>query len=132
MDPAALFAPVAGLPLPCAATVLAMSGVPVFSCVPGGKSPLTEHGFHEASTDLAQIGMWWRRWPAANIGMPTGRASGLEVIDVDRKAAGTGFPAFDRVRRAGLAGGWVAVVRTPSGGAHFYYPADPGRPQCGT
>ena len=129
MDPAALFASVAGLPLPRAATVLATSGVPVFPCVPGGKRPLTEHGFHEASTDLAQVGEWWRRWPAANIGMPTGRASGLEVIDVDRKAAGTGFPAFDRVHRAGLGGGWVAVVRTPSGGVHVYYPADPGRPQ---
>lgn len=129
MDPAALFASVAGMPLPRAAGVLAASGLPVFPCVPGDKRPLTEHGFHQATTELAQIASWWRRWPKANVGMPTGRASGLEVVDVDRKAWGTGFSAFERARRAGLVNRWLAVVRTPSGGAHFYFPADPGRPQ---
>lgn len=129
MDPAALFASVAGMALPRVAGVLAASGLPVFPCVPGGKRPLTTHGFHEASTDLSQVAAWWRRWPGANIGVPAGRASGLEVVDVDRKASGSGFPALDRARRAGLIAGWEAVVRTPSGGAHFYFPADPSRPQ---
>ena len=129
MGPAALFSRVAGMAMPRAAGVLAASGLPVFPCVPGGKRPLTEHGLHEASTDLAQVAGWWRRWPRANIGMPTGIASGLEVVDVDRKPAGTGFPTFERARRVGLVDGWLAVVRTPSGGAHFYFPADPGRPQ---
>ncbi len=129
MDTAALFSSVAGMPLSQAAGVLAASGLPVFPCVPGGKRPLTEHGFHEASTEPGQVGSWWRRWPRANIGMPTGRASGLEVVDVDRKGSGTGFPAFARARRAGLVEGWLAVVGTPSGGAHFYFPADPARPQ---
>ena len=129
MDPVAVFSTVAGMPLPRAAGVLAASGLPVFPCVPGGKRPLTPHGFHDASTDPRQVASWWRRWPTANIGLPTGSASGVEVVDVDRKGSGTGFPAFERARRAGMADGWVALVRTPSGGAHFYYPADPARPQ---
>ncbi len=101
----------------------------MFPCVPGGKRPLVEHGFHDATTDPAQVASWWRRWPAANIGVPTGTASGVDVVDVDRKADGHGFGAFGRARRAGLVDGWVALVRTPSGGMHAYYPADPDRPQ---
>ena len=129
MDPAALFASVAGTALPRAAGVLAASGLPVFPCVPVCKRPLTSHGLHEASADLSQVAAWWRRWPGANIGVPTGRASGLEVVDVDQKASGSGFPALDRARGARLIAGWQAVVRTPSGGAHLYFPADPSRPQ---
>ncbi len=129
MGPAELFSQVSGLALPEAAARLAVAGVPVFPCVAGGKRPLVEHGFHDATADGRQVGSWWRRWPAANIGVPTGSASGVEVVDVDRKAAGSGFAAFERARRAGLAGGWLALVRTPSGGMHAYYPADPDRPQ---
>ncbi|MDC7802338.1 bifunctional DNA primase/polymerase [Sphingomonas sp. BLCC-B65] len=129
MDVARLFGAVAGMSLPDAASRIAMTGVPVFPCVPGGKRPLVEHGFHEATTDAGQVGSWWRRWPAANIGVPTGAASGLDVVDVDRKAAGSGFAAFDRARQAGLVSGWVALVRTPSGGMHAYFPADPERPK---
>jgi hypothetical protein len=130
MDPAGLFASVAGLRLPDAALRFAEAGVPVFPCVPGGKSPLTHEGFHEATTNLRRIRSWWRWMPAANIGVPTGNASGVEVVDVDRKAAGSGFGAFERARRAGLVDGWAALVRTPSGGMHAYYPADPDRRQA--
>jgi hypothetical protein len=129
MSVAGVLASLSGLPLPQAAVRLAEAGVPVFPCVPGEKRPLTRHGFHEASADLAQVVAWWRRWPAANIGVPTGTRSGIDVVDVDRKPDGNGFGAFGRARRAGLVDGWVAVVRTPSVGAHFYYPADPDRPQ---
>lgn len=128
-DPAGLFASVAGLSLPQAAARFIAFGVPVFPCLPSGKRPLVRHGFHEATTDPAQVGGWWRRWPTANVGIPTGAASGVVVVDVDRKASGSGFAGFERARRAGLADGWVALVRTPSGGMHAYYPANPGRPQ---
>lgn len=124
-----LFAQVARLSLPDAAGRFAAEGVSVFPCVPGGKRPLVEHGFHEASTEVGQVAAWWRRWPAANIGIPTGAASGVEVVDVDVHTAGTGFPAFRAAHRQGHATGWEALVRTPSGGMHAYYPADPDRPQ---
>lgn len=129
MDAAELFTSVAGLPLPVAAARFTAAGVPVFPCVPDGKNPLTTRGFHAATTNPRQVTRWWRWMPNANIGVPTGPASGVEVIDIDRKAAGSGFAAFDRARRAGLVDGWLALVRTPSGGMHAYYPADPSRPQ---
>ena len=130
MDLAGLLAQVADLSLPQAAARFAAAGLPVFPCVPEHKPPLTEHGFHDATTDPRQVTSWWQRWPDANIGLPTGSASGVEVVDVDRKPAGSGFAAFERARRARLADGRLALVRTPSGGVHAYYPTDPDRPQA--
>jgi hypothetical protein len=101
--------------------MLAECGIPVFPCTPGAKQPLTLHGFHEASTNLAKVRSWWQRWPEANIGIPTGAASGVDVVDVDVHRAGNGFAAFERARSAGLADGWAWLVRTPSGGVHAYF-----------
>ncbi|GAA4900452.1 bifunctional DNA primase/polymerase [Tessaracoccus lubricantis] len=124
-----VFAEVNGMPLADAAARFAAAGVSVFPCVPGEKRPLVRRGFHDASTDVHQVAGWWSRWPSANIGIPTGAASGIEVVDVDVHATGTGFPAFRTAHREGHAAGWAALVRTPSGGLHAYYPADSDRVQ---
>lgn len=126
MRPAELFAQVSGVPLPVAAARFADAGVPVFPCVPGGKRPLIERGFHAATTDTGQVAAWWRRWPAANIGVPTGAPSGLVVVDVDVHGPADGPASFDRAAAAGLVGGWEVLLRTPTGGMHAYYPATPG------
>lgn len=104
-----------------AATRLGDSGVPVFPCVPGGKRPLTPHGFLDASTELDVISSWWRREPEANIGIPTGSAGGIDVVDVDVHAGGSGYASLERARRSGLVEGWAWLVRTPSGGLHAYF-----------
>lgn len=111
-------------PLPVMAAALAEAGVPVFPCAPGGKRPVTGHGFHDATTDLARVEAWWRRVPEANIGMPTGAASGLVVVDVDVHGT-NGYQALSRARRAGLVSRWEFLARSPSGGLHVYFPADP-------
>lgn len=128
MDTARLLASVFGLPLPEAARQFVTAGVAVFPCVPGGKRPLTAHGFRDASADPAQVNGWWSRWPDANIGLPTG-VSRLDVVDIDVHAHVSGFVAFERARGRGLVDGWVALVRTPSGGVHAYFPADASHPQ---
>lgn len=66
-----------------AALAYAEDGLPVFPCDAGSKRPLTEHGFTDASLDPATIAAWWKRWPVAMIGMPTGQPSGVWVLDVD-------------------------------------------------
>lgn len=129
MDAARLFGEVSGRSLPDAALMLAAAGVPVFPCVSGGKQPATEHGFHDATTEQARIAAWWRRWPGANIGVPTGAAPGLVVVDVDVHGPVNGFAAFERAEYAGLIAGWQVMVDTPSGGMHAYYPATPGAVQ---
>jgi hypothetical protein len=103
------------------AVMLARAGIPVFPCAAGGKQPLTAHGFQDASSDPAQVTLWWRRWPDANLGMPTGRPSGLDVVDIDVHPAGSGFAAFERARAGGYVDGWARLVRTPSGGVHAYF-----------
>ncbi|GAA3871256.1 bifunctional DNA primase/polymerase [Leifsonia kafniensis] len=128
MDAAVLLASVSGLPLPAAARRFVTDGVAVFPCVPGGKRPLTSHGFHDASVDPARVESWWSRWPDANIGLPTG-VSGMDVVDIDVHTHVSGFVAFERARRRGLVDGWVALVRTPSGGVHAYFPANASHPQ---
>ena len=110
--------------LPTAALTLAAAGVPVFPCVPGGKQPLTNRGFHDASADQQQVTSWWRRWPDANLALPTGAASGVDVVDVDVHAGGSGYPAFERARSAGFVEGWAWLVRTPSTGLHAYFLRD--------
>lgn len=124
MDAEQLLAPVSRMSLADAARHYASLGVPVFPLVPGEKRPLVAHGFQEASADLAQVAAWWRRWPEANIGIPTGPASGFEVVDVDVKGDPPRGPeSWRRATEAGLLDGWAAQVVTPSGGLHAYYPA---------
>lgn len=109
-----------------AAMALASAGIPVFSVAVSGKQPLTRHGFRDATTDLDQIRRWWSAAPGANVGMPTGAASGLVVVDVDVHGPANGYVALHGADAAGLLDGWEAFVRTPSGGLHAYYPATPG------
>ncbi|BBE74349.1 phage/plasmid primase, P4 family [Oharaeibacter diazotrophicus] len=84
-------------PLLAAALAWAAAGVPVFPCSPSaakgeGKRPLVpresapgakDGGLYLATTDAETIRGWWRRWPKALIGMPTGARSGVVVIDLD-------------------------------------------------
>lgn len=112
-----------------AAMALASAGVPVFPVAEYGKQPLTRHGFHDATTSLAQVRSWWTAVPRANAGMPTGAVSGVVVVDVDVHGPVNGYVALDRADAAGLVEGWEALVRTPSGGLHAYYPATPGLSQ---
>lgn len=57
-------------------------------CGSPGKHPLTAQGFRDASKDIAQIRQWWTRWPQANIGVPTGEASGFDALDIDPRHGG--------------------------------------------
>jgi len=103
------------------ALTYAVAGIAVFPCVPGGKTPLTANGFHDATTNPDQIREWWTARPQANIATPTG-APGFDVLDVDVRADGNGWRSYHRAKAAGLLDGWVRAVLTPSGGLHLHYP----------
>lgn len=102
-----------------AALRYAESGHPVFPCAPGGKTPLTAHGFKDATADSVQIEAWWKRHPDANVAMPT---AGLLVVDVD--GADNRWPD-DPARVLDLASG--AMSLTPRGGRHYIFRQPPGR-----
>lgn len=104
---------VAAPDLATAAAHLACAGVPVFPCAPGGKPPLTVHGFQDASIDRGIVTAWWGRHPDANIGVPTGVLGGIDVVDVDVHEGGSRFASFNQARRAELIEGWACLVRKP-------------------
>lgn len=96
----------------------AEAGLPIFPCK-ADKSPYTMKGFHDASTSIEQVASWWKKWPEAMIGMPTGRVSGFDVLDLDCK---------DGKRALELVPDWRTlsplIAQTRSGGIHVYFAAD--------
>jgi putative DNA primase/helicase len=94
----------------------------VFPCSPASKRPLTEHGFKDATRDPEKIRALWKQWPKAAIGMPTGAASGLLVIDVDATSETDALALVEELRKqigGKLPACWM--VTTPRGGLHLYY-----------
>jgi putative DNA primase/helicase len=110
-------------PLLGAALDLASRGIPVFPVTPQ-KVPLTAHGFKDASMDPAQIRSWWTHHPRAGIGVPTGPASGLVVVDLDPRN-GSEATVRELERKHGAFPATV-TSRTGSGGTHFFF-NHPGR-----
>ena len=98
-----------------AAMFYADQGFPVFPCKPGRKDPLTTHGFHDSSTNVAQVERWWNANPEANVAIPT---AGLIVIDVD--GPDNAWPN-DRELEADLGRSGCPINITPRGGRHLIF-----------
>ena len=95
----------------------ATRGWPAFPCHPGTKRPLTVHGLHDASTDPTVLTDWWRRWPDAWIGVPTGEAIGAVVLDIDvKQPAANGYDTLDDLGFGILPD--APMAHTTSGGLH--------------
>lgn len=52
-------------------------------CSSPGKHPRTANGHKEGANDENLIRQWWKECPDANIGIRTGEASGIVVLDID-------------------------------------------------
>ena len=112
-----------------AALLLAAAGLPVFPWRQGDRRPRTDQVLTGASSDLDRVQWWWHRHPTANIALPTGAGSGIDVVEVDTRDGGSGFPAIRAAHKAGLINGWGLMVATPSSGLHVYFPHAPGTEQ---
>jgi Bifunctional DNA primase/polymerase, N-terminal/Primase C terminal 1 (PriCT-1) len=66
-----------------AALELAEKGLAVFPCQPRAKAPACDAGLHAATTDPERINRWWQAFPDLNIGIATGAASRVFVLDID-------------------------------------------------
>ena len=102
-----------------AALAYARRGVPVFPCEPGAKRPLTLNGHWDATKDPHAIGQWWKRWPSANVAIPTGEKSGVVVLDVDVDDGGP--ESLARLERVGIPVPKTARTRTGGGGIHLFF-----------
>jgi len=99
----------------------AFLGWPVFPCKLD-KTPYTPRGFKDATADAEQIRRWWERWPDAGIGLPTGQASGVYVVDVDQGHEGTA-----NWQDLAFQHGDVLTLqsKTGGGGYHLFFAAPP-------
>jgi hypothetical protein len=103
-----------------AALAYARTGWRVFPVVPHEKVPACAHGVNDATTEPEQIARWWTRNPDRNVAIATG-VPGPDVLDIDRRADGSGYPTLNLLRRERLIDRERAVIATPSGGLHLYY-----------
>lgn len=88
-------------------------------CGHPGKHPRTLHGLKDATTDAAMIRDWWILRPNANVGIATGRSSGIVVLDVDPLKGGD--ESLEELQgRYGLVPNTVEVI-TGGGGRHVYF-----------
>lgn len=78
-------------------------------------------GLYKATCDEKQIRAWWSKWPKALIGMPTGKRSGVFVVDLDPRDGETLEEVEQRL--SGAVGDLPPGLRaiTQSGGAHYYF-----------
>lgn len=113
---------IAKIPFGQAARELAALGAPVFPCSPGDKRPLTDRGFYDATTDLGEIAIWGDVHPDAMVGLPTGHATGVFVIDVDPAEDEGASAVLARLEDAmGERLPQAPTVRTPRRGLHLYF-----------
>lgn len=102
----------------------ARAGWPVFPLAAGSKVPVIAkdrggHGCHDATLNLNRVADWWREYPDANVGIATGRRSGLLVIDVDPRKTTAWLESLHA-----LALPATFTVKTASGGWHLYLKSD--------
>lgn len=89
------------------------------NCSSKGKHPIADAWQSAAPMSGADIEAAWDSRPRANVGLATGRESGFWVLDVDPEHGG-----LDSAKRLAAEHGKVDagyVVRTGSGGWHFYF-----------
>jgi hypothetical protein len=104
----------------------AMEGLACFPCN-ADKSPACVRGFRSASADPAVLEYLWQCHPAPLVGIATGTASNLDILDIDAKHA----QARDwwEAHRTRLLP--TRAQRTRSGGIHLFFRHRPGM-RCST
>ncbi len=96
---------------------LARRGFAVFPIKPRDKTPATEHGFKDASTDPAVVGRLFAKRPDLNVGIATGPASGVWVLDVEAEGIGD----LDRLQQRHGKLPETVVSITGGGGRHYLF-----------
>ncbi len=116
-------------PILTTALALAEAQIPVFPL--NGKFPIEKGGFYRASTDHLEICRKWNHGASQwNIGVPTGAASNLFVVDVDNKPGKV--DGFQSLAGLELAHGPlpVTVTQESSYGRHFFFRYPGWRVKC--
>lgn len=87
-------------------------------CKSPGKHPVTRlvpHGFKEASADVGKLHEWFGEHDY-NIGIATGKQSGIVVVDVDGQA---GLDSLETLKVQGIS--FETAYVTTGRGKHYYF-----------
>jgi hypothetical protein len=108
-----------------AALRYARLGLCVIPLHAGAKKPIFENWPEVATKDQAIISRWWQQTPQANVGIATGKRSGVFVLDVDPKNGGLDSYETLLSKHGQFPNTWQQI--TGSKGTHlfFRYPSFP-------
>jgi Bifunctional DNA primase/polymerase, N-terminal len=106
---------------------IALQGFPVFpvrlcsaACLKCDicKAPASPHGFHDATLDAEGISALWKECPGQLIGVPTGKISNVDVLDLDsaRHPEAVNWWMSNRQRIP-----HTRTHQTGSGGLHIFF-----------
>ena len=99
---------------------VAKHSVPVFPCEQD-KAPTTANGFYDAEYDPDIIKRLFSHPDAALIAMPTGETTGISILDIDVKKVEGEPSGFDWLECNSSQLPDTHLVRTQSGGFHYYF-----------
>jgi hypothetical protein len=107
------------------ALAIARSGLPVFPCTTTKRPAIAKrdggHGFLSATTDPKRIHDLFRRPGVALVGVPTGPASGFDVLDIDFRNGAAEWETANRQRLPR-----TRAHKSLSGGRHLLFSHVPG------
>lgn len=105
-----------------AAMAYTKRGWPVLPLTAQTKQPLGKlvpHGLKDATTDQETLARWWQGDPMANIGIRTGVASGLVVLDIDPRNGGS--ENLRELEQQNRELPHTVMSLTGGGGAHIFF-----------
>ena len=98
-----------------AALSLADLGLACFPCL-ASKAPACPHGFKDATTNVEVLRSLWLQYPAPLVGVVTGAASGMDVLDIDPRHGGDKWLAENLANLP-----TTRTHHTRSGGLHLLF-----------
>jgi replicative DNA helicase len=101
----------------------ASKGWPVFQIPPRQKVPIVKWP-DVATTEINMINGWWEQNPNCNVGIVTGKRSGLTVVDVDPGHGGD--DSFEILTREHGNPPKTPICFTGGGGRHFFFQYEDG------
>jgi hypothetical protein len=97
---------------------------PLIPVHPARKIPCVEHWPERATTNRERLRGWHRKYPGCLWGTPTGKRSGLVVLDIDIKHPPvSGWDTLEELGRSALP--QTPIAHTRSGGVHYYFALNP-------
>jgi hypothetical protein len=110
-----------------AAVHYATNGMPVFPCQPwdgayskaDAKAPLTRNGFHDATTEISVLRIWWQQFPFAMIGSPVPPAE--LCLDIDPRSGGDRWALVELAGIAELPVTRMVLSGRYDGGHHLFF-----------